>query len=258
MKTSLFSLIITVSFMETMAQNPFVGSYMGSINGDKATLTLQSKAANQLVGKLKDSQQTYEVNAVSNGTTIEGTAVEKTWNLTFNFNGELRGSLLALDMTIVVLGQKQSIHVDFIKEGSPTAPTSTPQYAAPKIPAGGKIDPNVVGKWVNEQVYNSGSGSNFFGGTSTQSLIFFSDGGLSDGGSSATISGSNYSGSSSGGGQATPLPNVRWYVQNQHIFIIATENGQTQTVDLGKYYIENGAMLITGNNGKKLLLQKRQ
>lgn len=37
-----------------------------------------------------------------------------------------------------------------------------------------------------------------------------------------------------------------------------TLNGQTQTVDVGKYYIENGKMLITASNGKKVLLTKQQ
>lgn len=117
------------------------------------------------------------------------------------------------------------------------------------------FDQNLVGKWVNEQIYNSGSGDSFFGGTTTQSLIFYADGSLSDGGSSTTVSGSNYYGSSSDKGASPAIPNVSWYAQNQHIFIKDAVSGQT--VDLGKYYIENGALLITGNNGKKLLFRKK-
>lgn len=261
MKLTLFTLVLATFWAGAMAQNPFVGTFTGMANGDNISLTLQTTSANTLVGKMKDSQQTYDVNATTNGVKMEGTAIEKTLGLTFFLNGTLQNNRLAMSMTIEVLGQKQAMQVEFTKQGgiSSAAKVSepTPQYAKPKMPVNGKIDPNLVGKWANEQMYNSGSGGNFFGGSTTQSLIFFADGSLSDGGSSATVSGSNYYGNSTDKGQSAPLPNVSWYVQNQHIFIIATENGQTQTVDLGKYYIENGAMLITGNNGKKLLFQKK-
>lgn len=37
---------------------------------------------------------------------------------------------------------------------------------------------------------------------------------------------------------------------------VKLKDGTSQEVDLGKYYIENGRMLITGANGEKLLLTK--
>ncbi len=261
MKSIILALLSSAICSMSLAQNPFIGTYTGMLNGDNIKLILQASAHNMLVGKMTDSQQIYEVNATANGSKMTGTAVEKAFNLTFQLNGTITDNHLLMHMTIDVLGQKQAMEVDFIKQGSTSSLSKvaeqTPQYNKPKMPSGGKIDPNVVGKWVNEQQYNSGSGDNFFGSSSTQSLIFFADGSLSDGGSSVSVSGGNYYGNSSDKGQPTPLPNVSWYVQNQHIFIIGSENGQTQTVDLGKYYIENGAMLITGNNGKKLLFQKR-
>lgn len=259
MKLSLFVMLFSVLSLETYAQNPFVGTFTGSTNGDIVTLTLQSQSGNTLVGKMKDSQQIYDVNATTNGSKINGTAVEKTMNLTFILNGTLNGNHLLMGMTIEVLGQKQALEVDFTKQNATTAstkaPEQTPLYAKPNLPAGGKIDQNLVGKWVNEQIYNSGSGDSFLGGTTTQSLIFYADGSLSDGGSSTTVSGSNYYGSSSDKGASPAIPNVSWYVQNQHIFIKDFVSGQT--VDLGRYYIENGALLITGNNGKKLLFRKK-
>ena len=261
MKSALFFLLTTALFSVGKSQNPFVGTFTGVLNGDNITLVLQSSTKNVLTGKMQDSQQTYGVNGTSNASKMVGTAVEKTMNLTFQLDGTITGNHLLMNLTIEVLGQKQAMQVDFTKQGvansSAKVDKQTPQYNMPKMPSGGKIDPNVVGKWVNEQHYNSGSGADFMGSTSTQSLIFFADGSMSDGGSSATVSGSNYYGNSTDNGQPKPLPNVRWYVQNQHIFIMGTENGQTQTADLGKYYIENGAMLITGNNGQKLLLKKR-
>lgn len=261
MKSIILVLLSSAFCSLSLAQNPFIGTYTGVLNGDNIKLILQTSANNTLVGKMTDSQQVYEVNATSNGSKMNGTAVEKTYNLTFQLNGTLKDNHLLMNMTIEILGQKQDMQVDFTRQGTSSSASKVaeqaPQYNKPKMPSSGKIDPNLVGKWVSEQHYNSGSGDNFFGSSSTQSLIFFADGSLSDGGSSVSVSGSNYYGNSSDKGQPTSLPNVSWYVQNQHIFIIGSENGQAQTVDLGKYYIENGAMLITGNNGKKLLLQKR-
>ena len=261
MKSILFSLFSVAFFSVGIAQNPFIGTFTGVLNGDNITLELQSSSNSMLKGKMQDSQQVYEVNGTSNGSKMVGTAVEKIMGLTFQLNGTINNNHLLMNLTMDVLGQKHDLQVDFTRKSATSTITKvekqTPQYNAPNMPSGGKIDPNVVGKWVNEQHYNSGSGGNFMGSTTTQSLIFFADGSMSDAGSSATVSGGNYYGSSSDKGQNATLPNVRWYVQNQHIFIIGTENGQTQTADLGKYYIENGAMLITGNNGQKLLLQKR-
>ncbi len=261
MKSIILVLFSSAFYSMGLAQNPFIGTYTGVLNGDNIKLILQASTNNTLVGKMTDSQQVYGVTATSNGSKMTGTAVEKTYNLTFLLNGSIKDNHLLMNMTIEVLGQKNDMQVDFTRQGttsnSAKVAEQAPQYIKPKMPSGGKIDPNLVGKWVNEQQYNSGSGDNFFGSSSSQSLIFFADGSLSDGGSSVSVSGGNYSGNSSDKGQPMPLPNVSWYVQNQHIFIIGSENGQKQTVDLGKYYIENGAMLITGNNSKKLLLQKR-
>jgi hypothetical protein len=49
---------------------------------------------------------------------------------------------------------------------------------------------------------------------------------------------------------------VQWYTQGQHIWISGSENGQTQTVDLGRYYVEGNHLLITGNNGKRMLFSR--
>ena len=186
--------MVATVFSVGTAQNPFIGTFKGALNGDNITLVLQSSTQNVLTGKMQDSQQTYVVNGTSNGSKMVGTAVEKTMNLTFQLNGTITENHLLMNLTIEILGQKQAMKVDFMKQGTANVASKvdkqTPQYNLPKMPEGGKIDPNIVGKWVNEQQYNSGSGGNFMGGSTTQSLIFFADGSMSDGGSSAMVSGS--------------------------------------------------------------------
>lgn len=242
--------------METNAQNPFVGNYYGTLNGDNLSLNLESAGANRLKGKMKDSQQTYQVEAETSGKTLTGTAKENTFGITFQLKGDLVQNQLNMTMTISLLGQTETQNVVFTKQG--TVQNNNPNSSnAIKIPTGASRDAALVGKWQQSESYSSGYGDNFFSGNSISNIIFLEDGSMADGGSQTTMSGSSYYGNS-GMSAAKKIPNVAWYTQNQHIFIIAFENGQTQTVDVGKYYIENGKMLITATNGKKVLLTKQQ
>jgi hypothetical protein len=242
--------------MSIISQNVFVGKYIGQVNGDNIEMTLQNNGVNSLNGNMKDSQQSYTVNASTNGNKLTGTAIESTMGLTFVLDGTLSGNQLPMKMTIEVGGQSNTMLVNFVKQGGskPQVPKETPQYSKPKLPSNATNDPNLVGNWVKEEHYNSGYGSDAMSGSFSQSMILFANGSVSDGGSRAGVSGSNYSGSSEGGGQA--LPNLLWYNIGNQLYLQATENGQTQAVHLGQYYIENGKMLITGTNGKKLFLTK--
>jgi hypothetical protein len=243
--------------MSLISQNVFVGKYTGQVNGDNIEMTLQNNGDNTLIGQMKDSQQSYVVNASTNGNKLTGTALESTMGLTFELDGTLKGNQLPMKMIIEVNGQSNTMLVLFTKQGfvSQATTTAPPQYSKPKLPSNATNDPNLVGNWVKEEHYNSGYGSDAMSGSFSQSMILFANGSVSDGGSRAGVSGSNYSGSSEGEVQA--LPNVLWYNIGNQLYLQATENGQPQTVHLGKYYIENGKMLITGANGNKLFLTKK-
>ena len=258
MRTIIFLSIFTFYTMETLAQNAFVGKYDGTYNGDKVTMTLRSNAQNTLTGDIKDSEQTFVVEASTNGNKLMGTAIEATLGLNFILEGTLTGNQLPLNMTLEANGKSFAMAVDFIKQGSVSAQNSNqapPQYQKVKLPSGATNDPNLVGNWVKNESYNSGYGSDAMSGSFSQSMLLFADGSMGDGGSRVGVSGSNYSGSSQGGAQA--LPNVVWYNIENQLYVQGIENGQTQTVHLGRYYIEDGKLLITGTNGKKLFLQKQ-
>ena len=259
MQKFLFSLLLLASFFKVaISQNPFSGTYNGKYNGDNIVLMLQNSNNNALVGKMTDSQQNYEVVATSKDNQIQGKAVEKNLNLTFILNGQLVDSQLNMQMTLELNGQKQVLDVVFIKQNnvtSATKPATTTPPQKVKFPNGATHDPNLVGMWTKSETYNSGSGDNFMGSNFEQSMVFFADGSVGEGGSRASISGSNYSGYTEGGARA--LPGVYWYNIGNQLYIYTTENGQTASTHLGRYYIENGAMLITGVNGKKMLLQRK-
>jgi hypothetical protein len=254
--TSLFSILI-LSQMSLFSQNIFGGKYTGQANGDNIELTLQSNGDNTLNGNMKDSQQSYIVSASTNGNKLTGTAFESTMGLTFVLDGTLNGNQLPIKMTIEVGGQSNTMLVNFTKQGSSEtqATKEAPQYSKPKLPSGATHDPNLVGTWVKQEHYSSGYGSDAMHGSFNQSMILFANGSVSDGGSRAGINGSNYSASSEDNGEA--LPNVFWYNIANQIYLQGTQNGQTQAVHLGQYYIENGKMLITAANGTKSFLTKR-
>jgi hypothetical protein len=253
--TSLFSILILIP-MSLISQNVFVGKYTGQVNGDNIEMTLQNNGVNSLNGNMKDSQQSYTVNASTNGNKLTGTALESTMGLTFVLDGTLSGNQISMKMTIEVGGQSNTMLVNFTKQGgvSQTTTAAPPQYSKPKLPLNASNDPNLVGNWVKQEHYSSGSGSDAMHGSFNQSMILLADGSVSDGGNQAGISGSFYSAKSSGEIQA--LPNVSWYNIANQLYLQATQNGQTQAVHLGQYYIENGKMLITGTNGVKLFLTR--
>ncbi len=259
MQKLIFLYLIISSVLNTLiGQNLFSGTYNGKYNGDNIVLMLQNSNNNALIGKMTDSQQSYEVVATSKDNQIQGKAVEKNLNLTFILNGQLVGSQLNMQMTLEFNGQKQVLDVVFLKQNSAisaTKPATITLSQKVKFPNGAAHDPNLVGLWTKSETYNSGSGDNFMGSNFEQSMVFFADGSVGEGGSRASISGSQYSGYTEGGARA--LPNVYWYNIGNQLYIYTTENGQTASTHLGKYYIENGAMLITGVSGKKMLLQKK-
>lgn len=239
----------------------FVGTFTGTYNNDNVVLVLQKNSATSLSGTMKDSYQTYSVNANVRENNLTGTATENSLGLTFQLNAQLVNNQLKMKMTLEVSGQTQVLDVILYKNGGSSASASTsfnvstPSVkTAIKFPSGATHDANLVGKWKKSETYNSGYGDNFMGSSFEQSLILFADGSVADGGSQASMSGSHYSGSSQGGAQATP--NLYWYNIGNQLYLYSTENGANQSVHLGKYYIENNAMLITGTNGKKLLLTR--
>lgn len=253
--TSLFSILI-LSPMSLISQNVFVGKYSGQVNGDNIEMTLQNNGENTLNGSMKDSQQSYVVNASTNGNKLTGTALESTMGLTFVLDGTLSGNQISMKMTIEVSGQSNTMLVNFTKQNSVSQTTTKtpPQYSKPKLPSGATNDPNLVGNWVKQEHYSSGYGSDAMHGSFNQSMILMADGSVSDGGNQAGISGSFYSARSAVEIQA--LPDVSWYNIANQLYLQATQNGQIQAVHLGQYYIENGKMLITGANGNKLFLTK--
>ena len=256
MKTSLFSLLFLFNAYCLYAQKAFEGTFTGVYNGDNITLTLspQVTVGANLSGKMKDSEQSYDITANASSNSMQGTAVQTTLGLNLPFEASLSGNQLSIAFDLTAFGTNQKMLVNLTKQGTSLAQTTTSAKPAPVIK--GKRDPAIVGSWTKSESYSSGYGDNYIGGTTQSSMTFHADGSLVDGGSRAVVSGS-YFGGDTGTSQAKPLEGVSWYSENNNIYLVITEKGTTKTLKLGRYYIENGKMLITGDNGKKELFSKK-
>jgi hypothetical protein len=237
------------------AQN-FAGNWQGTYNNDVITLQLASGDGKNWNGSMHDSQQQYTVSATSNGNELTGTAKEKSLGLTFQLKAVIKQGVLHLDLSVLgvamptVLLQRTGG-----TDAGKTKPTVANATAMPALPANARHDPQLVGTWKREENYQSGYGRDG-GYASNAYMAFNADGTMTDLGSTTVVGGNNFSGRSQSGG-AGVVPGVKWYSDNKMLFLVATEGGKTQTVKLGRYHIEQGAMLITTDNGQKALFYKQ-
>lgn len=243
----------------TVNADPLSGQYHATLGSDAIALGINLKLDGSYIGTMTDSHQKYSLSLqLSDGRKVTGTAREYSMDLQFEVAGTIDGDRLPLTFSFTLGDKTDQMKIDFVREGSELpASTSTGHVSqdAPDLPKDATHPHDLIGTWTKEELYNSGYGDNYMGAGFSESMTFLSDGQLSEGGSSATMSGSNYSGQSTGQGSGI-IPGVKWYTIGNQLYMQVTENGQTQEVHLGRYYIENGNMLITGTNGEKILLKK--
>jgi len=231
--------------------NPYVGRFTGTLQGDPISLELASDGPGRLSGQMHDSQQSFVVRAETDNGSIHGTASESTYGITLNLAGKFSGNTLTLTFTLDGM-EMEGFDVAFTRSADGQS-TSLPTGAVAKDDR--QRDPALVGTWVNEKIYNSGYGDNFMGSTTITRITLARDGRVYEGASSTTIGGSNYTGQSNGqgGGEVT---GVRWYTQDREIWFSVTQEGTTQQARMGRYAIDGANMLVTADNGEKLLFRK--
>lgn len=255
----LFCLLLVAACVYSQSPSmsaPLNGTYMAEFGGDVLTLNLKPSNSSTYTGEMKDSQQTYAVELRQKGNTVEGSAVESTMGLVFTITGTTGQDAMSLHFEIDLFGKINSMDIVFTKPGSASS-ASLPDASNSDLtfPAGAEHPQALTGTWTHEQLYQSGYGDNGMSAGFSESMTFLPDGHLAEGGSNTYISGSNYSGQSAGAGSGI-VPGVVWYTIGNQLYMIVNENGTTETVHLGKYYIEDGHLLITTLSGEKLLLSK--
>ncbi len=260
MKSILF-LVLLISVNVSNAQMPetLEGQYRSSYNGDVIRLSLKQQTPLSYNGQMNDSYQQYDVTLLRDDNKVTGSATEKSMGLIFNLTGTVLPLQLNLIFKITLEGVENSMDLTFEKLSDDADEPSTLQrdpIAKIQFPEGATHPEALIGTWAKEELYQSGAGDNYMGAGFSESMTFLPGGQLADAGSEAYISGNQYSGQSSSQG-LNIIPGVSWFTVGNQLYLKASENGMEETYHLGKYYIENGHLLITSTNGEKLLLTKR-
>lgn len=229
------------------------GTYFGTVNGDKVRITLEQNGAS-ITGEMQDSQQTYALSGSVQGSEFTGTATETTYQLNFGFNAFKNGDMLECVLVVEMNGERNEVPFLAQRQGADAQMHSAPTSEIP-FPKEASFPAALVGKWTQEESYNSGSGDNFMGGNFSQSMTFHGNGTISDHGSNASMSGADYYGQSSGEGVGT-LQGLGWYALENNFYLLVFHEGQWVPVELGRWYTENNHLLITSANGQKLLLSR--
>jgi hypothetical protein len=255
-KAKLFILFFIVW---TTSYSQWSGNYEGALHGDKIILKLTQEGKDKVSGEMSDSYQSFKITGDLIENRLTGNAVEQSSGLKFALLGEIKGSTIEFKLVANILGLKSetpfTVSKISVNQTSKTTETKS-NSSSSSIAKGGSRDPKLVGRWTKNESYNSGYGDNFMGANFSQSILFLENGTVADGGSNANMSGSNYSGNSSVSGNTEAIPGLTWFTRENQLYLSYTTNGQTQTESLGRYYIENGKMLLTMANGSKILLTR--
>lgn len=248
------SLLVLIAVTGLQAQKGWAGKYEGNLNGEKLTLVLEKSAGETVNGTMRDAVNLYEIEATTSGNTLKGTATEKTLGLQFVMDARLTQNTVAAVFSMDVFGTVEKMEIDFTRAPQVTGSAVTGSSKRTNPVSSRQHDARLTGTWVKESNYSSGFGDNYGSMSSREAMVFNADGTLTSGGSSTVVGGSNYTGSSSGQG-GDNLADTYWYTADGRLYLYFAQN--SQTAELGKYYIEDGKMLITTSSGEKLLLYRQ-
>ena len=236
----------------------FAGHYSAKVAESTLTLVIEPKAGATYTGVLSDGYTNLTLELQLTGTTFTGLGKESSSGVEMNVDGAIEGDKLHFNLILDPYGEEEDFEIDFTRDNKEQkdVATGSNQTSVVNFPDGAAHPQELLGTWTKEELYQSGYGDAYMGAGTSQSMTFLSGGRMAEAGSSSYISGSNYSGQSSGEGGGI-IPGVTWYTIGNQLYMQGIENGQMQNIHLGKYYVENNNMLITGTNGEKVLLTKK-
>ncbi|MDQ3142812.1 MAG: hypothetical protein M3Q56_11265 [Bacteroidota bacterium] len=251
----LLYLLVCFSIVEPALCQHFVGEYTGTITNNEKVYLALSQNGHQFSGILKDEHFSYEVSARMIEKSLQGIATNTEHGLVLNLIANISNN--GLNAVLEIGGVQLNIDFARIIDQKPTekiGQKSIQNSSAIKFPPQAQHDPNIVGKWTRQSNYNSGYGAE--GSMSTEeSTIFHPDGSLSDGGSRTVTGGSNWTGTTESNASGI-FHGIKWYSVGNQLYFISNENNKLSTELLGRYYIEDGKMLITSIDGTKALFYK--
>jgi hypothetical protein len=255
MKTAL-SLILFLISMNSNSQ-PFQGKWTGTVSGSNGTLdsemnlkynTTKTQILGEMIVTNSGVKDFYTINTEVSQSLAKGTLKYKdgtVFNIEMTLSGGGLSQKIAYNNQVILLGTFQK----GVQKPSIESVKNDGLYR----------DPALVGHWTHHENYSSSGG--FYGGSSS-SIVLFADGRIGDGGSKSYASGPNSSGNSSGGGNSTiekvSASGARWFTKGNIFYWRVKVNGQFKDVPNSKYFIKDGALLLTDlQTGKKMLYYRK-
>lgn len=239
--------------MSAMAQQ-YAGTYAGEVFSTPATLTLEQDG-NALQGVIDVSGYRYELSATAGEGGATGTLHDPQTGGTAQLEvtpGD-DGMTILLMQENPVTGQMSRVPLSFTRrsgEGgaSQDAGSNSNAGGTENAPEDGfERDPALVGTWVYQDTYISGS----FSGTTRFVLRVLPDGTYTYGEGQVTAGGNSYSGRSGGGG----VTRGRWRTQGGVVYV--QEAGMSQWQPYARYYIEGSRMLFTFGDDSRQIWHRR-
>lgn len=232
------------------AQSTFSGTYQGKINGDPARIELRQQGE-EVTGKYHETGNAFDIKAKVTGAVCNGSLLVTGTEIPLAaIRFQMTGTGLHLD---VQLPDQSRVEADFVRlSGASEKPVEILSHDKSLSAAQDAFarDPAAVGRWMKEEIINTGTGA---GAASLVTVYFLS---LNADGSflqekSGSAGGSNWS---SLNNRETDLAG-HWYTQNQVMYV--RPSGEKEYFKLHQYLFHNGALVFKTDEGKYLIWNRQ-
>ncbi|HNR08127.1 MAG TPA: hypothetical protein PKM27_12475 [Saprospiraceae bacterium] len=234
----------------TNAQSSFSGTFEGKINGDPARMELVQQG-DGVTGKYHETGNTFDIRAKAEGKDCRGSLLISGTEIalaTFNF----RISETGLRLTILLPDQSR-VEAEFVRLAEPSKQPAGPFNHEKTLTAaqdGLPRDPAVVGRWMKEDILNSGTGTSAASLVTVYYLSLYEDGRFIQE-KARSAGGTDWS---SIANRTTDLTG-HWYTQNQVMYVRPA--GEKEYLRLHPYLFHNGALVFKTEDGKYLIWNKQ-
>lgn len=237
---------LMVLVVQANAQPTFSGNYQGKINGDPALIELLQQGE-EVSGKYKETANTFDIRAKATGAVCNGSLLITGSEIPLaSIRLQMTGTGLHLE---VQLPDQSRVEADFVRlSGTSEKPVESSPHNKPLSPARDALprDPAVVGRWMKEEIINSGTGAGAASLVTVYYLTLNTDGSFQQE-KSGSAGGSNWSSVNSREVDLTG----HWYTQNQVMYV--RPYGEKEYFKLHQYLFHNGALVFKTDEGKYLI-----
>lgn len=249
-RNATFSLLAALLPLAAAATPSASGTYQGQIAGMANQLVLQS-AGGQVSGSFVEGAMQLAVRGTQQGAQLSLQLVEpNSGSAVATLEGRLEGGTFVATVRAANLqtGQVSTETARFVRVGAAAAAAATggTPAATAAAPAGGALDPRLLGAWHNEKHINSGGGAGGFASFSTVRTLEFDASGRVTQWVQSSGGGGNWS---YGGGGRKAEYSGRWYAKDGIVYV---QLDGTSGFQPASRYRFAGEYLVTENNEGRL------